>query len=193
VPLFLDALGIDRAVVAGHSGAGLVARRAALDHPARVAGIVLEAVPTTLRGHAGLEAFVASLMSDLTDPVDEAVVRGTIADTTGNVSREFVEEMVEESLKVPARVWQQTFGGLLGYDDVAELGQLTVPSLLVWGDADELVDRTMQESLLAALPAGELVVYPGIGHSPHWEDPRRFATDVAAFTRRVGGIAGVEV
>ncbi len=38
VVLLLDALGIERAVLSGHSGSCLVARRVALDHPKRVAG-----------------------------------------------------------------------------------------------------------------------------------------------------------
>jgi pimeloyl-ACP methyl ester carboxylesterase len=46
VPL-LDGLGIEQAVVAGHSGSCLAARRVAIDHPERVAGLVLEASPTT--------------------------------------------------------------------------------------------------------------------------------------------------
>ena len=65
VPMLLDALGIERAVLAGHSGSCLVARRVALDHPERVAGLVLEASPTTLRGHAGLTEFVESVVSIL--------------------------------------------------------------------------------------------------------------------------------
>ena len=60
---FLDALGIERAVLGGHSGSSLVARRVALEHPDRVAGLVLEASPTTLRGDAGLQEFVQSVVS----------------------------------------------------------------------------------------------------------------------------------
>ena len=59
----LDALRIERAVLAGHSGSCLVARRVALDHPERVAGLVLEASPTTLRGDAELQDFVQSVVS----------------------------------------------------------------------------------------------------------------------------------
>ena len=63
VPLLLDALGLERAVLAGHSGSCLVARRVALDHPHRVAGLVLEASPTTLRGNVDLRAFVDGVVS----------------------------------------------------------------------------------------------------------------------------------
>ncbi len=51
VPL-LDALRAERAVLVAHSGSCLVARRVAVDQPGRVAGLVLEASPTTLRGDA---------------------------------------------------------------------------------------------------------------------------------------------
>ena len=37
---FLDALGIERAVLAGHSGSCLIVRRVAIDSPERVAGLV---------------------------------------------------------------------------------------------------------------------------------------------------------
>ena len=65
----LDALGIRRAVLAGHSGSCLVARRAALDRPDRVAGLILEASPTTLRGDEQLLRFVETSVAELDDPI----------------------------------------------------------------------------------------------------------------------------
>jgi pimeloyl-ACP methyl ester carboxylesterase len=52
---------------------------------------------------------------------------------------------------------------------------------LIWGDADPIVGREMQEQLAAALPCDDLVVYAGVGHTPRWEHPLRFASDVTAF------------
>lgn len=183
---FLDALGLERPVVSGHSGAGLFARRFALDHPDRIAGLVLEATPPTLRDDAGLESFLDSVLSDLRDPVDIELVRRVIGDTTGDtLSATFAEEMVNETLKVPARVWRETFAGLLDYDDTAELGYVAVPVLLVWGDADDLVTSDRQDALISAIPDAGLVTYRGIGHSPHWEDPSRFAADLVTFLERV--------
>jgi pimeloyl-ACP methyl ester carboxylesterase len=191
VGAFLDAVGISRVVVAGHSGAGLVARRFALDHPARVAGLVLLAAPTTLRGHDGLQAFASSILSGLADPIDPALARSLVADTSGpQLPASFADDMVEEILKAPARVWHQTFGGVLSYDDVEELDRIEAPTLLVWGDADDVVSREMQDALVSRLAAAELVVYAGLGHSPHWEDPVRVASDVAAFVERVGALPG---
>ena len=184
VPL-LDGLGIERAVVAGHSASCLVARRVAIDHPDRVAGLVLEASPTTLGGDAGLEGFVVSVVSNLTDPIDPTFARSFLADTSSDkLAPGVLDQLVAETLKVPARVWKEMFAGLLAYDDLNELGRITAPTLLIWGDGDGLVGRDRQDMLAARIPGAELLVYPGIGHTPRWEDPSRFASDVAAFVER---------
>jgi non-heme chloroperoxidase len=181
VPL-LDSLGIERAVLAGHSGSCLVARRVALDHPERVAGLVLEASPTTLRGDVGLEEFVQSLVSGLGDPISTDVVRSFVIDTSSDdVAPALLDQLIEEALKVPARVWKQTLPALLDYDDLAGLPRITAPTLLVWGENDTLVSRDMQEQLLRRIPAANLVVYSGAGHTPRWDDPSRFSSDVATF------------
>lgn len=181
VPL-LDALSIERAVLAGHSGSCLTVRRVAIDHARRVAGLVLEAAPTTLRGDPGLEGFVADVVSRVEDPIDPALARSMVISTSSpDLAPEVVERFVAELLKVPARAWQGMFADLLQYDDTDELGGIACPTLLVWGDADQLVPRTMQDTLVDRIPAARLLVYAGVGHTPRWEDPRRFAADVAAF------------
>jgi non-heme chloroperoxidase len=186
VAQFLRALGLTSFTVVGHSSAGLVARRLAIDHPAMTTGIVLEASPVTLRGDPGLAAFVASLAT-LSDPLDPEFVRGVVARTGGRIDPSFRDAMVAECLKMPARVWRLAFGGLLeDDDDTAELRLITAPTLLVWGDQDTLVGRVHQEKLGALLPNSVLVSYQGVGHTPHWEEPERFAADVASFAQRAG-------
>jgi hypothetical protein len=58
-----------------------------VDHPERVAGLILEASPLTLRGDAGLEAFAASVVLKL--PIDAEVARSLVVDTSsGDVAPE---------------------------------------------------------------------------------------------------------
>jgi non-heme chloroperoxidase len=186
VPL-LDALDVERAVLAGHSGSCLVVRRVAIDRPERVAGLVLEASPTTLRGHPGLAAFVASVVSGLDDPIDPAFARSFVIDTSSEeVGPEAVDRLAGELLKVPARVWQESFSAMLSYDDLGELERISAPTMLIWGDGDGLVGRQMQDQLTELIAGAELLVYSGIGHTPRWEDGPRFASDVAAFIERLG-------
>jgi len=185
VPPLLDALDIERAVLAGHSGSCLVARRVALDHPDRVAGLVLEASPTTLRGHDGLAEFVTSFVCALQDPIDPRFARSFVADTSSeHVPAELEEQLATEVMKVPARVWKEMFTGLMTYDDLAELGRITAPTLLLWGSADGVVHRDMQSILAEHIRGAELLIYDGVGHTPRWEDPARFANDVARFVDR---------
>lgn len=185
VPL-LDALNVERAVLVGHSGSCLVARRVALDYPARVAGLILEASPTTLRDEANLLRFVGSVVSELEDPISPDFARSFVVDTSSaNVAPELIELLVEDVVAVPAHVWKETFAGLLAYDDEAELPLIGAPTLLVWGDADTLVSREMQDQLARAIPDASLRVYSGVGHTPRWDDPRRFSADLISFAGRL--------
>ena len=179
VKAFLDALAIERAVIAGHSSASLVARRFALDHPGRVSGLVLEA--SFIKLNEGARQFGARLAM-LEDPVPMAFAREFASVTSGRpVSPEFLETMINESLKVPARVWRRTVSSMLEYDDSPELGKLGTTTLALWGDSDGIVDRAATDELLRSIPRSRLIAYEGVGHTPHWEDPARFARDVAAF------------
>lgn len=180
---FLDALHIERAVLTGHSGSCLVARRVAIDTPGRVGGLVLEASPTTLHGHTGLSEFVDATVAELTNPIDREFARSFVADTsTGGLDPDLAAALVDDLVKVPVVVWEELFGSLLDYDDTSELPNVSAPVLLVWGDADALVPRSMQNELVRLLPRAELAVYQGVGHTPRWEQPERFANDVATFT-----------
>jgi non-heme chloroperoxidase len=180
----LDALAIPRAVIAGHSSASIVARRFALDHPEKTAGLVLEGSFIKLGG--GAASFAASLAT-LEDPIPRAFARDFASQTFGNpVSKEFVDAMIDENLKAPARVWRETFVALLDYDDSAEVAAIDVATLIIWGDKDAIIDRAATEALARSIKNSKLIIYEGIGHTPHWEDPARFAHDVAAVVEARG-------
>ena len=163
-----------------------VARRVAIDHSERVAGLVLEASPTTLVGDTRLQRFVESVVLRLEDPIAADFARSFVVDTSSDdMAPEVVDQFVEDLLKVPARVWRETFEGLLQYDDLNQLASIEIPALLLWGDNDRLVGRQMQEDLEAGMADAELVVYPGASHTPRWDDPPRFASDAASLVKRV--------
>ena len=94
---------------------------------------------------------------------------------------------MRESLKLPARVWRAVLlEGLLETDFSGELGKIEAPTLIVWGDQDDLT-RSGQEVLAAAISGSRLVVYPGAGHAVHWEEPEPVADDIATFVKKVVG------
>jgi len=177
---FLDALAVPRVVVVGHSSASLVARRFAEKHPERVTGIVLEGSFVKLGDRVPTK--VRATFASLQDPLTREFVREFAGGTYQRPPpKEFLDVMLDENLKAPARVWRETFASILDYDDTQELATLRTPTLIIWGDRDAIIDRDATDTLARSIPASRLVVYDGIGHSPHWEDPDRFARDLAGF------------
>lgn len=144
---FMDAFGLDAALVVGHSAGSLVALRFAMDHPERTLGLVLIGAFAAPRGNAGvMEVQVAA--ETLTDPVDPGFVREFQESTLAQpVPQAFFETVVQESLKVPARVWKAAVEGLLNDDSSEELDTIKAPTLIVWGDRDETCPRSDQEAL----------------------------------------------
>jgi non-heme chloroperoxidase len=186
VTAFVDSLELEAVVIAAHSASGFFAQRFAIDHPKRTLGLVFIGTPVTLRGHPGVQEAWDSTISKLTDPVDPGFVRETQRSAlTQRVPEEFFETLVQEALKVPARVWRAAFEGFLEDGLSSELDKIKAPTLIVWGDRDAILNRSDQEALAAAIPGSRLVVYAGAGHSPHWEEPDRFAFDLASFIEGV--------
>jgi non-heme chloroperoxidase len=183
----MDALNLEAAVIAGHSASGFFAQRFALDNPERTLGLVFIGSPTTLRGHPGLQEVWDSTISRLADPVDPSFVReiqrGAVVRP---VPEEFFETLVQEALKVPARVWRTALGTFLEEDFSGELDKIKAPTIIVWGDRDATVGQGDQEALAEAIVGSRLIVYGGVGHSPHWEEPDRFASDLVTFIETLG-------
>ncbi len=186
VVAFLDECGIERAVVAGHSMGSILATSLALDAPERLSGLVLMAGKPTY-GDPALDPLYDEVRA-FGEQVDPAWVRGFQESTLARpVPDAFLELVVEESMKLPARVWQGLIDPTLRVDRSQRLGEIGVPVLLAWGDADEIATREDQVALLQALPDARLHVYPGGGHAFHWEEPAVFAADLAAFALEVAG------
>lgn len=55
-----------------------------------------------------------------------------------------------------------------------DLGRITVPVLLIWGDHDRLVSHRGAQQILAAVPTARLELLHGVGHCPQVEAPERF-------------------
>lgn len=149
---FLDAVGLQRATLVGHSGSSFTARRVAVTHPERVARLMLSGSPA---GSLPTEvaAWLQVTMGALVDPVPADFVRGFQAGAAHvPLPEAFREGLVAESGKLPARVWRDAADGLVAFDDTAELGRIAAPTLLVWGDREGLVPPEEQARLAAAIP-----------------------------------------
>jgi pimeloyl-ACP methyl ester carboxylesterase len=183
---FIDTLQLGPVVIAGHSMGSFIARRFALDYPNRTLGLVLIGSFATYRDNPDVVELWESAVSKLVDPINPDFVlefqQSTLAQP---VPPTFLDTVMQESMKVPARVWRAALEDQREIDFSGELNKIKAPTLIVWGDQDALCPRSDQEALLTAIEGSQLVVYPGAGHGVHWEEPVRFAVDLVTFIKNL--------
>lgn len=182
VAAFLDALHLDAAVVVGHSMGSWIAQRFAIAYPDRAQGLVLVGSFFSMAKSPVPRELWNSVVSTMEDPVDPDFVREFQESTLAQpVPHAFFETVVQESLRLPARVWKAIVASSMQDDFAGRLSNIEAPTLLVWGDQDEMASRSDQEAQTAAITGSQLLTYESTGHAVHWEAPQRFASDLAAF------------
>lgn len=196
----MDSLGVPRAVLAGNSLGGAVAWEAALAQPQRVTGLVLvDAVGyRQSRGPAPVGMRVANLpvLRQLADELlPKPLVAFGLREAYGDPSR-LTDDVVtryhdlvrregnRRALIRRALTLPQDFG-------TERLRTLDIPTLIVWGGLDRLVPPQHADSFHRDLSRSRVVVFPGLGHVPHEEDPVRTVAPVRDFLRRLPGLTGV--
>jgi pimeloyl-ACP methyl ester carboxylesterase len=192
VGAFLDAKGIDRAIIVGHSMGSMVAQQFTVDHPGRVRALVITGAFYVRPDAPILVDFWNQAVSKLPDQVDAQFVLDFQTSTvTKPLAPEFFATILRESGRLPGYVWRNAFREFLRTDLTGRVGTITAPTLIIWGDQDAFSIRDDQDSLVTKIRGARLVTYEGIGHAANWEVPERFASDLVAFLDgQTGGRAG---
>jgi len=176
----MDAKGLERATIVGHSMGSFIAQRIAINWPHRVSRLVLIGSATKARNAGTLEMEHAVERLGERIPVEfarefqESTIYRKLPD-------DFMEQVVAESMKLQPRVWREALKGLLEADDAARARRISVPTLILWGDEDTIFSRAEQDALVSLLPKAVLKIYPETGHALHWERPREFVKDLKEF------------
>jgi pimeloyl-ACP methyl ester carboxylesterase len=183
---FMDAKRIVRATVIGHSMGGFVAQQVALAAPNRVSHLVLVGAVTAPRDMNGMDELDQAVRT-LRDPVPAAFAREFQLSTVhGPVGDAFIDRVVSESLRLPARVWHALMAGMLATDRPVALGRSGIPALVMRGDRDTFATAAGMDALVEMLGAARHRTYANTGHALHWERPAAFAKDVLAFLGESG-------
>ena len=66
------------------------------------------------------------------------------------------------------------------------LSTIKVPTLILWGENDPLIEPAAAKKFAAAIAGSKLITYPKTGHLPQLEIPQHSAADVAAFLKAAG-------
>ncbi len=176
----LDALGLTSAHVAGTSMGGMIAQVVAIRFPERVRSLTSIMSTTGDRSVGGAsEAATAVLYAPPATDRDGAVERQVETyKVIGSPGFPFDEAAVRERAGLsfdrahdPAGVARQMAAIVTTPDRTADLGRVSVPTLVVHGSDDSLVNVTGGRATAAAVPGAELVVIDGMGHDlprPLW-------------------------
>ena len=180
----MEKLGLAGAAVVGVSQGGMIAQWLALDHPDKVAKLVLTV--TLSRPNDTVREAVA-LWSDMARRGD---YKGIMLDTA---ERSYSPRRVRR-----ARLTYALMGNLgkpksferfliqaescLTHDAYDELGRIACPTLVIGGTEDKIVTGAASEEIAAKIPSSELYMYDGLSHGLYEEAPD-FLQRVADFCR----------
>ena len=182
---FMAARNLTSAIIVGHSMGSIIAEVFALKFPGKVSGLVLLGTIPNIHSNPGLKEFGAQVAL-LKDPVDHAFASDFQNSTISiAIPQTYLDTVINESLKVPSLVWKSALRGLLNTDLSDKLKQIKSPVLIVFGEKDNLSSVAEQQKLQASIAGSRLIIYKGLGHAFHWEDPVQTAADLTAFVNEI--------
>jgi pimeloyl-ACP methyl ester carboxylesterase len=177
----LDVLGVERAVVVGHSMGAAVATLFAAAHPERTAGLVLVDGFASFRDNEAV-AELAAAVAAFSDAVEPAFARAFQESAFAQpVALGFLDMVVGESLLCPACVWKAAMAGMVSASILETALRVQAQALLIYGDRDAFVPIADQVLLRDALPSAQVSVMSGVGHTPQWERPEEAAALIRRF------------
>ncbi len=195
----MDSLGLEHAVVVGHSMGGGIAQRLAIRHPGKVTALVLissvdasdrarwERGQQRSRGlvRAGL---IAARMPWLVKGAIGRGLRGMVFDPAF-VTREVVDGYAGPLLfKGTAKCLEAMFEAVVG-EQPADLSQISVPTLVLSGEVDTVVPIATGERLAATIARARHEVLRKVGHLGAEEQPAAFLGALEAFEQELAPAA----
>jgi pimeloyl-ACP methyl ester carboxylesterase len=185
---FMEAIELPPAIVCGNSLGGHVALELALSHPGWVEGLILT-------GASGL--FERTFTGRVPHQPTRAYVRERMEEIFYDptlVTSEWVESIrrIVTTRRTALRVLQVARSAKR--DNVEDrLGQIRVPTLLVWGKDDRITPINVAERFHGRIRGSQLVYLPNCGHAPMLERPEAFNAAVGDWlveTRARRALAG---
>ncbi|NWG16566.1 MAG: alpha/beta hydrolase [Chloroflexi bacterium] len=182
---FLNALGIEQAVVVGNSLGGLIARLFAANSPQLVPAVILlngGAVPDFPPMMRLLER-----VPGLSHLLFSQITRASLNPTSLRAMLR-VENILTDDFMRGARAAAPGFSRLLRMIVASPLPQQQtplVPTLILWGTNDQVATLAGAESIKNSIPGAVLTEIADCGHMPQLETPDVFVWQVSNFLQKL--------
>jgi pimeloyl-ACP methyl ester carboxylesterase len=169
----LDHLGITRAVIGGLGQGGFVALRFALNHPERVAALILLGTQAGTEDPEKLPIYESMLngweSGGLNDQLAEMIATLIVgSELPGR------EAWIAKWRRLPRSLLRPAFNALVGREDIHDrLGEIKAPALVIHGTADAAIDLELAQRLSSELANSRpLVAIEGGGHACNLTHPK---------------------
>lgn len=169
----LDALGIESANIVGASMGGMIAQTFAVEYPAKTRTLVsiMSTTGNQTVGQPNPDA-LAAMLAPPPATRDEAIENGLkVWQTIGSPGFEIDEQTVKDRIAAsydrsfyPEGMARQLAAIMSQPDRTEALGKVTVPALVIHGEADPLVTPSGGKATAEAIPGAKLKLIPGMGH-----------------------------
>jgi pimeloyl-ACP methyl ester carboxylesterase len=192
VAAFASKLALPKFAVAGNSLGGGAAWQLAVRHPDLIDALIL--VDAAGFPPSKPPSSIPLAFRLLQYPIGRALLRNI--DNRPLIEAGLKTDVYDKALITPAFVdrWAEfqrapghrailmdiDFGGL-GQASSEILSAIKVPTLILHGEDDLIIEPDSARKFAAAIPGAKLIFYPQVGHLPQIELPQRSAADVAAF------------
>lgn len=174
----LGELDLRDVIVVGNSIGGWIGAELALRGSDRISGLVaVDAVGIVVDGHRVADIFPLG---------PDELARLSFHDPAAFALDPAAMTQAQRDIMAANREALRVYGGEPSMTDPTlrgRLGRITVPTLVVWGESDRVVDPDYGRAYAAAIPGARFELLPGTGHLPQIETPD-------ALLKAIGDFAG---
>lgn len=161
---WLDAVGLERIRLVGHSMGGALAIQIGAQRPDAIQQLVLAAPAAIPSRHATMQSYLLPLAAAIP-----------------TTSPTFLPTLAFDALRAGPRTLLRISRDLITHDASDKLARVTAPTLLIWGRRDTLVSPLIGPRMRRALPNADLHVIEGAGHVVMYDRADEFNRAVIAF------------
>jgi pimeloyl-ACP methyl ester carboxylesterase len=173
---FIAQLGINQAVLVGHSLGAAIALRLALDHPQHVAGLVCISAAASFQIDP---TFINLFRLPQTQKRTQEILKNYFAPQYGKT--QWYPNLLKSLPTVRNSLWYADLRAATHFDLRSQLSQIFSPTLVLAGEKDQLIPISTAAHLARQLPNASFKGFPQHGHMLMLEEPKGVAYEIHEF------------